>query len=677
MSTLFKPIQCADLDWREGLPFAREFADVYFMQQGLNEKRYVFLEGNRLAERWKIQPDNKIFIIAETGFGTGLNFLLAWSLWQECALPDARLHFISCDKHPLQKEDLARCLMLWPQLQAYAKQLLSVYPVLTPGIHTLFLNQQVTLTLMLGDAVDCYSELLACGDDVLEKNLRPWYVDVWFLDGFAPAKNPDMWQMPLLMLMRQLSTAGTTFSTFSAAGEIKRGLEALGFRTEKCKGYGQKRAMLRGELSANSRLASVADQEGLKPQPRKSHRLTPWAIPTPCVWDERRAIILGAGLAGCYLADALTRRGWQVTVIDARDKVGCGASGNAYAVLYPQLSAYRSPLTEFMLNAYLFAVRTYQSILTQRNCGELKGILQLSYRESEQAFQQRFHSWLQHYPELGRWVEPNQASKVAGLSLTQGGLFIPQAGWLNVPELCQFLIDRSRADWLPSTHVSSIHYEDRLWHVAGKDAPVLILANGYMAHQFAETNYLQLKAMHGQMTMIEATDSSAQLNIPLSGDAHVVPAHLGFHGVGATYHPDVLTPACFSRDDNENLANLAALPTQNVLWSSEISGHWRGIRGACPDYLPVVGPVADPQAFAQRFAVLAHDNKRWVASPGTFYPGLFVCAGFGSRGLTSIPRSAEYLASLIHQEPHGLPRHLVRAISSARFLLRTLSRRLT
>lgn len=222
MSKYFAPIETATLLWRNGLPFSQQFSDIYFsLENGLAEAQHVFIAGNNLLKRWQ-DLTNDSFVIAETGFGSGLNFLLTWSLWLAHAPKTARLYFISCEKFPLAKQDLKHCLDLWPELQVHAKVLIENYPVLTPGFHYLqFAQGRVNLTLMLGDVVDCFKQLLLCGDPLLEHELRAYFIDAWFLDGFSPSKNPAMWSAELLQIVALLSKPKTTLATFSAAALVK------------------------------------------------------------------------------------------------------------------------------------------------------------------------------------------------------------------------------------------------------------------------------------------------------------------------------------------------------------------------------------------------------------------------------------------------------------------------
>lgn len=228
-------IQTSPLEWRNGQPYAKAFQDVYFStDDGLKETEYVFLTQNNLAHRFNAL-NTETFTIAETGFGTGLNFLSTWQLWEKQALANNKLHFISIEKYPLNTDELNKALTYWPTLKHYSQQLLAQYPQLITGLHQCVFGQ-VTLSLLIGDI-----------EEQLSNITTP--IDAWFLDGFAPAKNPDMWTENLFQKMAQLANKQTTFATFTSAGLVRRGLQAAGFTVEKQAGFGKKREMLSGHFS--------------------------------------------------------------------------------------------------------------------------------------------------------------------------------------------------------------------------------------------------------------------------------------------------------------------------------------------------------------------------------------------------------------------------------------------
>ena len=371
MSTLFEPIAKANLIWRQNLPYSLDFEDIYFSSDGgFEEARHVFIEGNNLIQRWQALPQDKPcqFVIGETGFGSGLNFLLTWALWEQYAPKTASLYYLSCEKHPFSHTDLKRCIALWPYLEEFGAALLSKYPVLTPGFHGLTFNHgRINLTLMLGDGLQSYRQLIHCGVPELEEKLRSWKVDAWFLDGFAPAKNETLWSNPLFHTISLLSGLGTTAATFTAAGIVKEGLQSVGYQVKKVPGFGRKREMI------------VAEYRQVPSMPKRGD--TPWHVSSLKKINQKKAIILGAGLAGCYTAYALARRGWKVDLIDNKANIAMGASGNQHAVLYPKLSPYQSPLTEFLLSSFLYAKNKYPYFLSQGVEGQLAGILQLAFND--------------------------------------------------------------------------------------------------------------------------------------------------------------------------------------------------------------------------------------------------------------------------------------------------------
>ncbi|MGH1397792.1 MAG: tRNA (5-methylaminomethyl-2-thiouridine)(34)-methyltransferase MnmD [Alphaproteobacteria bacterium] len=211
---------------------SKEFDDVYFSAvDGLAETRHVFLDGNGVPEAWGGVDE---FVIAETGFGTGLNFLAVWKLFTESAAAGQRLRFISVEKFPLSRDDIAGALSHWPELAEQREAFLAAYDDVLACGRGVF--GDVTLELHLGDV-----------KDVLPRWDVP--VNAWFLDGFKPSTNPDMWSDFVFGQMARLSDVGTSFATFTAAGFVRRGLAGAGFEVRKVKGFGTKRDMSVGVFS--------------------------------------------------------------------------------------------------------------------------------------------------------------------------------------------------------------------------------------------------------------------------------------------------------------------------------------------------------------------------------------------------------------------------------------------
>lgn len=232
------------LRWDEqGLPHSVFFDDKYFCKEnGYEETLYVSCQGNKLQERFSAldptQPGT--FTIIETGFGTGLNFCCAWSVWDQCAPKSWKLHFISLELYPLLTDELSRALSLWEPLQKYRAQLIKAYQPKTNTIDHLHLDDgRVIVTIVFDDILKALAIMH-------EQRLAPEGADAWFLDGFAPSKNPLMWADAVYAGMAKLSKPGTTLATFTVAGFVRRGLEAQGFEVFKALGYGTKKHILTG-----------------------------------------------------------------------------------------------------------------------------------------------------------------------------------------------------------------------------------------------------------------------------------------------------------------------------------------------------------------------------------------------------------------------------------------------
>ncbi|TNE79021.1 MAG: FAD-dependent oxidoreductase, partial [Gammaproteobacteria bacterium] len=313
-------VQQAAIRWDDnGQPLSDAFDDVYFSKaSGIEETRYVFLQHNGLPQRWQ-DSTPRLFTIGETGFGTGLNFLTAASAWlQQVKDANARLHFVSAEKYPLSKPDLQQALSLWPELSGLAAELIEQYPPPVAGIHRLYLaDQRIVLTLLYGDAGDMFTSLKSSDHPLFHRSSNP-RIDAWFLDGFAPAKNPSMWNDELFQAIADLSGPGTTFSTFTAAGIVRRGLQAVGFDVQKVQGFGHKRDMLCGQMAEPIIEATTA--QDWQPASYNAKHQPPWYL-APQVNRPESVLVLGGGIAGCASARALAERGIPVTLIERHDKL--------------------------------------------------------------------------------------------------------------------------------------------------------------------------------------------------------------------------------------------------------------------------------------------------------------------------------------------------------------------
>ena len=611
---------------------SQRYGDVYFSRaSGLDETRHVFLEQNHLPQRWRDLAQDS-FTIVETGFGTGLNFLCAWQLWLACAPPAARLHFVSIEKYPLTLDDLARALALWPQLASERAALLAQYGMLAPGWHRLsFAQGRVTLTLIIGD-VQTSLPLL---------RLK---ADAWFLDGFAPSKNPEMWQPDLYTQMARLSHAATTFATFTSAGLVKRGLQQAGFAVDKVAGHGRKREMLRGQYAG-----------AVSPH---SERIV-----------DRHAIVIGGGIAGSATSDALARRGWRVSLIERHGRVAAEASGNPLGILYPRLSGQDIVLSRLAQHGFLHTVRLLRQLALETETYASCGLLQLAFDRGE-AKRCADVAKRELPNDLVHAVEAEEASMLAGIALSHGGLYFPAAGWVDPVRFCRSLTQHPGIR-LIAGEMLQLRRDGELWQVYGHagllaTAPVVIIAAANASAGFDQTAHLPLEAVRGQLSCFDATVASTRLKTVICTEGYVSPAVEGRHCLGATFTPDDTEAEVRQQDHLANLALLAGISPElhAVAGEQQLSGR-AALRCATPDYLPMAGPVLD-------HAALAAKPPRHNGDPAQlpWLPGLYVNTGHGSKGLINAPFCAELLASAIAGEPLPADIKLLAALDPNRFLLR-------
>lgn len=233
-------MQFANINWINNKPYSIDFEDIYFStEDGLQETEYVFITHNQLKQRFA-QLNNNHFTIIETGFGTGLNFLAVCTHWLALSPPHAKLHYVSIEKYPLKLADLQRAMQLLPQFSVISSELISQYAELKSGPNQFDLAaSRIQLDLWIGDVTTQLVQIHATAD-------------AWLLDGFAPAKNAEMWSGEVLGHMARLSRINTTFATFTSAGAVRRGLQAVGFDVKKQAGFGKKREMLNGVFTGKS-----------------------------------------------------------------------------------------------------------------------------------------------------------------------------------------------------------------------------------------------------------------------------------------------------------------------------------------------------------------------------------------------------------------------------------------
>lgn len=582
-----------------------------------------------------------MFTIGETGFGTGLNFLAVWDLWRRTAPGRARLHFLSAEKYPLAREDLERAHRPFTELGALGRRLRGLYPPLYAGFHRLHFDEdRVTLTLLFGEAGDMLEALEA-------------RVDAWFLDGFSPSSNPDLWRPEVLNRIGALTSSGGTAASFTVAGAVRSGLEAAGFEVEKAPGFGRKRHMLRARRRAAK------------------------AIPILNADRPPSALVVGAGLAGSSAAHALARRGVAVTLIDPDPQLHRAASGNPAGVACPRPAADSSPAGRFHCAAFDYAERHAFRVFPE--IFDPCGVLELAPDDRSQA---RFRALAGGRVLPGEALQAltvEEASQAAGIALPLPALHYPQGGLVR-PARCAASM-RGTAE-LRSARVLQLAPADRGWTARLDDgeeasADIAVLACGMDARTLGAP--VPVTASRGQLSLAPVTAESAALKKVLSFGAYVSPPADGYHILGATYDnaawpPDEAAQAERTGDHERNYAALRAVLPQFPL--AEPGPGLRGrvaFRCTTPDRLPLCGPVPGlPPEFENIGTRINSELNEPYHS--AYRTGLFVFTGLGSRGLSTAPWLGEYLASLACGEPLPAERVVTQLLHPSRFFIRALRR---
>jgi len=568
----------------DGSPRSERFGDVYFSQQdGMAEARAVFLGGCGLPGAWR---GRSRFCVAELGFGTGLNIVALLDLWRRECPPGGRLNIFSVEGFPLTRAEAARALAAWPELADTARALLNAWPATTPGFHRLDLPE-------FGATID-----LAVGEVGWALSQWTGRADAWFLDGFAPSTNPDMWSDAVLDHIAARSAPGARLATFTVAGAVRRGLAERGFAVEKRPGHGRKRERLEARLPD-----AVAETE-----------------------DRPSVAIVGAGIAGAALARAFGALGIRVTVVEAEGP-GAGASGFPSALVTPRLDAGDADIAALHAQALSRAASLYRE-----TPGAVidRGVLQLEQTPRDAG---RFAKIASQpiWPEGTMAVlDAAACSDRVGEPVGAGGLWMGEAIAVHPAAILEAWL--GEVERITAT-VQRIEAAGRRWQLLDKAGTVIhqvdivVIAAGWGTAGLEPA--LPLAPVRGQADWVEAVAAGT---VAWGGYAAPTVSGLLF---GATHDRGETAGGPSAEASARNLATVAAcLPgLAGRIAAAGMTRSRTAVRATTPDRLPLAGPV-----------------------PGA--EGLFVLGGLGSRGFCAAPLLAEHVAALAIGTPSPLAAEL-------------------
>ena len=637
---------------QENTPVSDKFDDVYFSNQdGLAETHYVFLEGNQLWERW-VNYQEAHFVIAETGFGTGLNFFAVTTLFREFRQkhPDSplkRLYFISFEKYPLLLYALQQAHLAYPQFSHLAQHLQQHWLNPIQGCYR-FHFDETTLDLWFGDVAENLPQL---GDYMNGK------IDAWFLDGFAPSKNPDMWNEQLYQQMFRFTKPQGTFATFTAASAVRKGLENAGFNITKRKGFGKKRECLSGQKTHEKLTALSA----------------PWFHSQSVNLKEQDIAIIGGGIASLCTAISLLKRGAKITIYCEDEQTALNASGNKQGAFYPQLSDDNDRNIRFYIHAFAYGHQFLQWAIQQQIKFEHEfcGVALCAYNEKAESKLNKIAE-LNLPSDLYQSLNQTELSEKVGLPLPFGGGFIPQGAWLAPRQLVQHafaFLEKQGVQIKTSQKVIALSQTENSWQITTAENKtfcheVVVLANGHKLTEFEQTQKLPLYPVRGQVSQTPTSENLLKLKTVLCYDGYLTPVDQAktSHCIGASHVRDNATREFSLTEQQENQQKIQ----QNIPedWTKEVdtSGNLAriGVRCSVRDLTPMMGAV--PHFSAQQVQYQNLFNLRRRKQPieqAENYSNLYLIGALGSRGLTSAPFLGETLASLIYGEPLPMSEELI------------------
>ncbi|CAN5510163.1 bifunctional tRNA (5-methylaminomethyl-2-thiouridine)(34)-methyltransferase MnmD/FAD-dependent 5-carboxymethylaminomethyl-2-thiouridine(34) oxidoreductase MnmC [soil metagenome] len=694
----------------DGVPFSSRYGDVYHPLSGaFTQARHVFLAGNGLPARWHGRDR---FVILEAGFGLGNNFLATWQAWQRDPQRCARLVFISIEKHPLARADLAAAHAASPAPEL-ADALIEQWPPLAPNLHRLsFEGGQVQLLLALGDVAAWLPELIA-------------NIDAFYLDGFSPATNPDMWQQRLYKAMARLAAPGATALSWTAARAVREGLTSAGFEVTLGAGTGGKRditlARFAPRFTPRRALARTAASNLGSVLPPLAEREAGGEGVPDVTGAARRAIIVGAGLAGCAAACALAEHGWRVTLLDRHPQIAQEASGNPAGLFHATVNVPDGLHARFN-RAAAFQAQAAVRIATRHHhvAGATDGLLRLETTRSF-AQMQAMLLRLDMPSDVVEAVDAARASELAGIALKHPAWFYPGGGWVQPAGLARSFVERAgdKAEFRGGIEVHSIERGPRGWRVLDKagaiidEAETLVIANaGGAARLLGQPTGAPLgpppgstsgptpgqatwpiDSVRGQLSWWPASAAASHQKfdgsppkpvptfplIPIAGAGYLLPTIDGNMIFGATTQAGDNDPAIRETDHRANLDQLERLTgTRCNIEPSALQGRtaWRAVTN---DRLPLIGAVPDLQAVHDQMHEQTHDKetspdlRRLRLDQPRFVPrlpGLFVFTALASRGITWCALGGQVLAASITGAPMPVEASLLDAIDPARFITR-------
>ncbi|WP_413203550.1 FAD-dependent 5-carboxymethylaminomethyl-2-thiouridine(34) oxidoreductase MnmC [Rhodospirillum sp. A1_3_36] len=681
--TLPKPDLTLD---SQGTPRDDRHGDIYFQPgEGWAEGHHVFLEGTGFPDDWRHRHR---ITVCELGFGTGLNLLLTWDALRRLPRPRPALRYLAVEGFPLDRTELAPILASTDAPADLVAGLLDRLPPRQPGLHHISLEEGVDLILAQGPVEPMLASLSGLS------------ADIWYLDGFAPSTNPDMWTPQVLAWVAALSAPGARLATFTAAGAVKRGLADLGFSVQRRPGYGRKHHCLSARLEAPP-LRPTKHARPAQPRPAlPKGALLRKDSGSKALWPGRplaqgaRVALIGAGIAGCAAAHALSRAGLTPLLLEARDSLAAEASGNPLGIFMPRLAVEPSAEGRFHAAAWVHALRVYQD-LADRGADPWvgpAGLLSLPVNDRDEARQRKVAAafdWPEEWLTLPDAAEQARRTGQPGFHNT-AALWMGAARCIRPGVICQALAGSTPRRL--GFSVVDMTREKGLWRLLAADgreerAEAVILCAGAQAGTLQPSGTPPPQITRGQISLFDTPEPMPAH--PMSFGGYISPPITGPDGaplqiLGASHEPmttpedpgwDQPDPASHAHCLNMLIDHLPELATRlaDKPWRVRISR-----RARTPDRTPLVGPLlASEDQAVSILGDLRHGPRRRPPEdriPEAYTPDLWVLGALGSRGFQTATLASEILAASLTGKVLPVEEDVRQALHPARFLIRALAR---
>ena len=561
---------------------SKDYQDRYFQVNGFEESKEVYIDGNNLEERWE-SFSGSCFTIGELGFGLGLNFLTMMHCWLKKER-SFNLDYIGIDKKILEKSNLIMLEEAFPNLKNEIKVLKEYDIVGHNGFECISIpDLKIRLILITEDIQKAINDICVSN------------IDAWFLDGFDPKKNPEMWEEDILKTVFDLSSCDSSFSSFTSVGRIRRALLENGFEVSKVSGFGTKRHRIIGKKFIENKKSN-----GIK-----------------------KIAILGAGLSGSNLAFNLANANIEVDIYDALADLNKGSSGGPIASMYPKFSLDNSPRSKFLIASYFFSLNFYIKNLGFENTG-------LLFYGSDEIKDK----WISKILTLGRddlfeLLNDDEVENFLGVSEIKKALHVKKGLYLQPLELKKKLLEHRFIKIIPNEEFVSFSEEKSKVVVDFKSGlrksyDALAVCTGKGLKDFNDN----LKVSYGLMAGISNKDLF-NIKKPLNHQGYIIPKVDGTNWIGSTYEqsPDL------KKENIEEKIKLNHAIFGRKGMSFEIHDIWEGERVSARSNLPIASKIPETK-------------------------NIYCIGGLGSRGLSYAPFLAEIVSSAIQDKQIPLSKEI-------------------